>query len=438
MEPPARRGRSVGKRAYRRGVRAPWVWTAAVLGLPLLHVPAGADVIEANLEMVGRSDLGGPATYGDVTVVGDVALVAIEEPGCVGSVKVVNVKDPDSPKLVAAIDLPAGTTGRELDSVRVDTPASVRDLLAVAVTPCTGGRAPAVAYYDVTDPEAPTLLAETAGALSVSLAHRGDDRIIAVRASSDGVVVDDLTDPSRPTVLGEWRQPAAAPGPCASAQSYDGGNAAVAVLAGGRAYDIDLTEPATPATAGPTETGGGHVGVLPLGNRTLAIVAEGDCSATTEPGLRVLTLERGVPPRDEVPVRYPGVHAPGRLVTSGALAYVAWHGAGLRVVDFGEVRPRAVAQFVPAAPDVVGVALLSEYVVVTDSTSGLYVLARPDEGGGPASFWSQFLSLLPYLGFAGLMAAMFLVPRALASRAAARSGAGVPSPMPAPVPRRRA
>ena len=425
-----------GGAAYRRGVRARRVWTAAVLGLGLLAVPAGAEVIEANLEVIGRSDLGGPATYGDVTVVGDIALVATELPGCVGSVKVVNLKDAREPKVVASIDLPAGTTARDLDSVRIDTPASIRDLLAVAVAPCSGGRAPAVAYFDVTDPQSPQRLAETAGALSVSLAHRGDGRVIAVRASSAGVVVDDLTEPSAPTVLGEWKEPAVPPGPCADAQIYDSGEGAVAVLAGGRTYDIDLTDPAQPAPAGPSETAGGHVGVLPLGNRTLAIVAEGHCSEVAEPGLRLLSLERGVTPRDEVPIRYAGDEVPERLVTSGALAYVAWHGAGLRVVDFGEVRPRVVAQFVPALPDVVGVALLSEHVVVTDSASGLYVLERPDEGGGRATFWSQFLGFLPYLGFAGMIAAMMLVPRAMASRAAARSG--VPVPGAAPVPRRTA
>ncbi len=414
------------------------MWTAAVLGLSLMRVPAGAEVIEANLEVVGRSNLGTPATYGDVTVVGDVALVATEIPGCVGSVEVVNLKDPSEPKVVASIDLPAGTTARDLDSVRVDTPTAVRDLLAVAVAPCAGGRASTVAYYDVTDPQAPQRLVETAGALSVSLAHRGDERVIAVRASSSAVAVDDLTDPSGPVEIGEWREPAVPPGPCAGAQIYDRGEGAVAVLAGGRVYDIDLTDPARPAAAGPAESAGGHVVVLPLGNRTIAVVAEGHCSETTEPGLRLLSLERGVTPRDEVPVRYAGDEVPERLVTSGALAYVAWHGAGLRVVDFGEVRPRVVAQFVPALPDVVGVALLSDHVVVTDSTSGLYVLERPDEGGGRATFWSQFLSLLPYLGFAGMMAAMFLVPRALASRAAARAGSPARSPVPAPVPRRRA
>jgi hypothetical protein len=412
------------------------VAAAVVLAALVLPVAAGAEVIEANLEIVGRSDLGGPATYGDVTVVGSVAVVATETPACIGAAKVVEIKQPGKPEVVASIDLPAGTTAVDLDSVRVDTATSVRDLLAVALAPCAGQqRAGTVAYYDITDPAAPTRLAETAGALSVSLAHRGDDRVIAVRGTPAGVVVDDLTDPSRPAVVGEWRDPAVPAGPCAHVQLYDGGEAAVAVLAGGAVYNIELADPAQPIPSGPASSAGGHAGVLPLGNRTIGIVAEGSCGDAAEPGLRVLTLERGATPIEEAPLRYPGAHVPERLVTSGALAYVAWHGAGLRVVDFGEVRARVVAQFVPASPDVVAVALLSDHVVVVDSTSGLYVLERPDEGGGRSTFWVQFLDLLKYLGAALFLTALVLVPRLVGGRAGAASPAGVPSPV--PVPRRR-
>jgi hypothetical protein len=409
-----------------------------LLALSLSHVSAGADVIEANLEMVARSDLGAPASFGDVTVVGTVAMVATTAPGCVGAVKVVDVKDPAKPHVVASLGLPAGSTAGDLDSLTVDAPAFAGDLLAVALAPCAGGPSSAVAYYDVTDPAAPRAVGETAGATSVSLAQRGDGRVLAARATAAGVEVDDLTDPARPAVLGRWRAAGAGGGPCAAAQLYDSGDAAVAVLAGGWAYDLDLTDPANPAAADPAEGAGGPVAVLPLGNRTIAVVAEDAvCGAPAgERGLRVLTLRRGMAPAEGAPVRYPGEHSPGRLVTSGALAYVAWHGAGLRVVDFGEVQARVVAQFAPTRADVVGVGLLSEHVVVTDSATGLYVLKRPDEGGSRATFWSQFFSLLPYLGFAGMLAAAFLVPRMVASRAAARSGSRVPTPV--PVPRRRA
>jgi hypothetical protein len=105
------------------------------------------------------------------------------------------------------------------------------------------------------------------------------------------------------------------------------------------------------------------------------------------------------------------------------------------VVDFAEVRPKTVAQFVPANAEVMGVGLLPEHVVVSDANQGLFVLERPDEGGGRATFWSQFLSIFPYLGFAAMMAAGLLVPRMLASRAGAT--VGMPAPGAEPVRRRR-
>ncbi len=169
------------------------------------------------------------------------------------------------------------------------------------------------------------------------------------------------------------------------------------------------------------------MGVLPLGSRTIAVVAEDGSCPPGEPGLRVLTLETREPPVDATPLRYVGTESPGRLVASGGYAYVAWHGAGLRVVDFAEVRAKTVAQFVPANGDVVGVGLLAEHVVVSDAYQGLFILERPNEGGGRATFWSQFLSIFPYLGFAMLAAAGILVPRMLASRVGATAqyaGAG--------------
>ena len=63
------------------------------------------------------------------------------------------------------------------------------------------------------------------------------------------------------------------------------------------------------------------------------------------------------------------------------------------------------------------------------------ILELPDEGGGRATFWSQFLSIFPYLGFAMVAAAGILVPRMLASRAGAT--AQVPVPGAEPVRRRR-
>ena len=396
------------------------------------------EVIEANLKVVGRSVVEPPAVYGDLTVVGTTAVVATEAPAgpCAGAAAVVlDIKDARRPQVVASIPLPIGAAVVDLDSTTVASETFTGDLVSVALAPCAGGAPTSVGHYDITDPTRPRMLSQREGATSVSLAQRPDGRVLAVRATPAGVAVDDLSDPDHPFEHSIWAAPSSASscGP-AVAHLYDDGELAAAALAGG-VYTLDLIEPSRPTVAGPAEGAGGHVGVLPLGNRTVAVVAEDGSCPPGEPGLRVLTLEPGQPPVDATPLRYAGTESPGRLVASGGYAYVAWHGAGLRVVDFAEVRAKTVAQFVPANADVVGVGLLAEHVVVSDASQGLFVLERPDEGGDRATFWSQFLSIFPYLGFALVAAAGLLVPRMLASRAGAT--AQVPVPGAEPVRRRR-
>ena len=416
------------------------VAAAVIVGLSAPGAGAAPEeVIEANLKIVGRSAADPPAVYGDVTVVGTTAVVATEAPAgpCAGaSAAVVDIKDARKPRITSSIAFPAGTTAADVDSTTIESEGFTGDVVAIALSPCAGGPPTSVAYYDVTDPASPRMLAQTAGGTSVSLAARPDRRVLAARATPAGVVIDDISQPASPATLATWSAPAPAGG-CGpvSVQLYDDGQVAAAAVAGG-VYALDLIDPSHPTGAGPAAGAGGHVAVLPLGNRTIAVVAEDGTCPPGEPGLRVLTLESGQAPADADPLRYAGAGSPGRLVASGELAYVAWHGAGLRVIDFAEVRPKTVAQFVPANADVVGVALLSEHVVVTDAFQGVFVLERPDEGGGRATFWSQFLSLLPYLGFATFMAAAFVLPRVLASRAGAT--ARMPVPGAEPVRRRRA
>lgn len=392
---------------------------------------ASDEVIEANLKVVGRSTVEPPAVYGDVTVVGTTAVVATGAPAgpCAGaSVAVLNIGDARKPRVINSISLPAGMVAADLDSTTIESETFTGDVLAVALAPCAGGSPPSVAYYDITDPETPRMLSHTAGATSVSLAQRPDGRVLAARATAAGVAVDDLSDPTSPVALATWSVPPPAGGcGAATVALYDGGELAAAAVTGG-VYTLDLIEPSRPTVAGPAEGAGGHVGVLPLGNRTVAVVAEDGSCPPGEPGLRVLTLEPGQPPADASPLRYPGAESPGRVAASGGYAYVAWHGAGLRVVDFAEVRATTLAQFVPADADVVGVGLLAEHVVVSDAHQGLFVLERPDEGGGRATFWSQFLTLLQYLGGAMFLAALFVVPRLAIGRLPVGAGSRTPSP----------
>lgn len=420
--------------------------------------PAGAAAetgVEANLKVVGRSDLGlSGASYGDVAVVGTTAVVATRTAGPAGcptaSAVVIDLKDPRRPRVVATIPVPAGLTVSDVDAVDVATAAFTGDLVALALTPlpgaCGDSAAATVGYHDLSDPSQPKPLSQSAGCpacdratQSVSLAQRDDGRILAARTNLDppGIAVDDLSDPRRPVVLAHWAAPLQACG-TAGVVLHDSGTDALITLPGGAIDDLSLSEPSRPADAGgpaPAPDAAGRpagAAVVLLANRTVAIVAEeGACSSAASParGLRVLSLMKGAPPHEESPVRFPSPNPPGRLVASGALAYVAWHGDGLRVLDFGEVRPRTVAQFVPPGPaDVVGVALLPAHVVVADATSGVYVLQRPEEGGGRAAFWSQLLSLLQFVGPAMLVAAAFAVlPRLTLGRAGAASRVTTPS-----------
>jgi hypothetical protein len=391
----------------------------------LLLGAAPAEDVEANLKVSGRWDLGTATAYGDVTVVGTTAVVASGK-GCASpSVTVLDVKDAKAPKAVATITLPIGATAVDLDSTTVVSETFTGDLLAMVVAPCAGGAPTSVAHYDITDPANPRAVGQREGGTSISVAQRPDRRVLAVRATAAGVAIDDLSDPVNPFEYATWVP--ASTGGCGdvTAQLYDDGQRAV-VVTGGGVYDVDLIEPSRPNAIGTAEGAGGHAAVLPLGNRTVGVVTEDGSCPPAEPGLRILTLVPGEAPLDEPPLRYAGAGRPGRLVASGAYAYVAWGTAGLRVVDFAEVRAKTVAQFIPAGGDVVGVGLLAEHMVVTDAAQGVFVLERPDEGGGQATFWTQFLSLLPYLGGAVFLTALVLVPRLVGGRAPVPGHAPVP------------
>lgn len=409
-------------------------------------VASAADPIEANLKVVGRWAGDAGESYGDVAVVGTTAVVTTEAglPCPTSSATVLDVKNPRSPRLLATIALPPGMVATDLDAANVSTPAFTGDLVAIALTAsplCGGAARSVVVLHDVTDPAQPRLVGQTTGSQAVSLAQRADGRVLAARMSlvPPGVDFDDVSDPAHPVALARWEDPEPPSIPACGVASVvlrDEGAGAVVTFADGRVYDLNLTEPRSPSGSEPAPGGhGGHAAVLPLGNRTIAIVSEQPCGPSDPgPGLRVLVLGRETGLLDEAPVRFPAAAAPGRLVASGTLAYVAWHRDGVRVIDFGEVRARTVAQFVPEQPDVVGVALLPQHIVVTDRASGLYVLVRPEEAGGRPGFWGTFGSLLPYLGGAMVMAAFFVVPRLAMGRAPVGSG----SPVPSPARRRRA
>ena len=158
-------------------------------------------------------------------------------------------------------------------------------------------------------------------------------------------------------------------------------------------------------------------------------------------GLRVLDLSDPVAPRVVTTWRPPeagvfppadlGVYAPGPAATSGTVAYVAWHAAGLRALDLRGGAPKEVGSFVPPAvadptknlplsTDVVGVAVTSKYVVAVDTSGGLYVLS-PVAGGGSSGGGGSSAAVVVGVGVVVVAA---LVAGGLVARGRRRRPAG--------------
>ena len=157
---------------------APAVVLAVLVGVVALapaSAPPAAAATAQNLVQVGFNNLGGGGLNGEVTVVGNTALVAtgINPAGGIhthlyspykceaGSVKVVNLSTPSNPTVVSTIQVPTGVSALDVAALRVDTPLFRGDLAAIAFATCgTGGGDVnrGVHYYDITNPASPVFL----------------------------------------------------------------------------------------------------------------------------------------------------------------------------------------------------------------------------------------------------------------------------------------
>jgi hypothetical protein len=258
------------------------------------------------------------------------------------------------------------------------------------------------------------------------------------------VALVDATDPARPVPLARWTRPpgggaAEVPPPAcegsaaaADARLPDGAQRLLVTYGDGGVYDLDLADPARPVVSWSVPamsgaSGPAHGAEVALVRTTVAVVTNGGCPGGPPPdGVRLL----GVGPRQpvsELPgVRYPGPGSPGRLAVSGELAFVTWHAGGLRVLDLGQVQAATVAQFVPPAADVVGVAVLARDLVVTDTNGGLYVLERPAEGHAE-SFWDKVKGAAGFMSIPVIFGAIWAVPRLAMGHSPASSRSRVPA-----------
>jgi Ca2+-binding RTX toxin-like protein len=145
------------------------------------------------IALLGHSDLGGQGLNGEVTLVGNTAVVAtgyvpmntqsnahtkiaavnVAPPCATIPVKVVDISDATRPRVVATIPVPQGQAARDVDALNVSTPSFNGHLLAIAFATCqydqealrnrgvaqSGSYADrGVAYYDISNPVQPRFL----------------------------------------------------------------------------------------------------------------------------------------------------------------------------------------------------------------------------------------------------------------------------------------
>jgi hypothetical protein len=140
-------------------------------------------------------------------------------------VKIIDVANPASPKLVATAAGYPNTSSEDMEVLSVRTPAFTGDLLATGLQDCgLEGQAPGltgVDLWDVTDPHSPSHLGffdtGAGGAHEVSLTRQvrgGQERVFALAAvpfseiTSGGTVGDfqllEVTDPRHPVRTDDW------------------------------------------------------------------------------------------------------------------------------------------------------------------------------------------------------------------------------------------
>ncbi|MGI8843738.1 MAG: PA domain-containing protein [Gemmatimonadaceae bacterium] len=226
-----------------------WILLAAHLALSVVSHAQG-------MRLVGQTDLGGAGLNGDLTIVGTTAVVAAGLMPAAGvhahlynpypcpavAIKLVDLSEPRTPKVVGAIPVPAGVAAHGVSAASVRTPAFTGDLLAVAMTMCG---APGmlldrgVVYYDISHPASPKLLGRyhadadivhadsipacgppplsprrcASSQHSVSLIQRADGRVLSMslepgasasKFPSGDLRIVDATNPRRPVQVGSF------------------------------------------------------------------------------------------------------------------------------------------------------------------------------------------------------------------------------------------
>src|SRR6266487_2886717 len=187
---------------------------------PGASMPAGR-----HTRQLGRLHIPG-GLHADVWAHGNSAYVGTWSGPCPGTgVKIIDVANPASPKLVATAAGYPNTSAEDMEVLSVWTPAFTGDLLATGLQDCgLEGQAPGltgVDLWDVTDPRHPSHLGffdtGAGGTHEVSLTRQvrgGQERVFALAAvpfseiASGGTVGDfqlvEVTDPRHPVRTDDW------------------------------------------------------------------------------------------------------------------------------------------------------------------------------------------------------------------------------------------
>src|SRR5258708_24087914 len=167
-----------------------------------------------NLELVGQLPLR-PGFNAGVWVHKSAAYVGTwgTSTACPASgVKVVDLSDPTSPRLIGRVAQYPNTSTEAMVVRSVDNQYFRGDLLAVGLQSCRSGQSArkGVELYDVTDPRSPRLLAyfdtgsESRGGHELDLVARADGRVLVMLAEVARFRLIDASDPTQPRQASDW------------------------------------------------------------------------------------------------------------------------------------------------------------------------------------------------------------------------------------------